>query len=285
MFIWNYLAGKPFKYNWISVKHNTDQENLILFETSKDLSVLFQKNLFAHSIFNTPEKSHKRWYNLLLFKVVFCWYWYWHWHNFWTAPNQSCQKLICWNCQNSLTLPKQFYSYFPTKTNLCKEVTEQYGQHDSWDNCMVKFFKWWSHLESSIYIVCQCQCFVCMSNVIAIPNSTQSWVGLIFLRNHNHKITNNKTTPNLPSLFISSYTTKLDQIQYSMQPYFNPTIRLRGEKNWVTCPPPLPPPPPTKIFKIWFWKINIFEIQSCQPFIPNAATVPVAYGYLRSANC
>ena len=43
-------------------------------------------------------------------------------------------------------------------------------------------------------------------------NSTQSWVGLIFLTttkpNQNHK-------PTRPSLFLSSYTTKLDQIKYA----------------------------------------------------------------------
>ena len=38
-------------------------------------------------------------------------------------------------------------------------------------------------------------------------NSTQSWVGLIFLCK--------TTTTNRPSLFLSSYTTKLDQIQYA----------------------------------------------------------------------
>ena len=41
-------------------------------------------------------------------------------------------------------------------------------------------------------------------------NSTQSWVGLIFLRNH----TTPQPKPNCPLLFLSSYPTKLDQIQY-----------------------------------------------------------------------
>ena len=45
-------------------------------------------------------------------------------------------------------------------------------------------------------------------------NSTQSWVGLIFLRNHKPQ-PQTTTEPNRPSLFLSSYTTKLDQIQYA----------------------------------------------------------------------
>ena len=49
----------------------------------------------------------------------------------------------------------------------------------------------------------------CLEASLPQSNSTQSWAGLIFLRNH-------KTEPhqNCASLFLSSLTTKLDQIQY-----------------------------------------------------------------------
>ena len=58
-------------------------------------------------------------------------------------------------------------------------------------------------------------------------NSTQSWVSLIFLRNH---ITNHEPQNQRVSHFIS---TKL-----SMHPYFNPTRRFLGEKFRT---PDLPP--------------------------------------------
>ena len=47
-------------------------------------------------------------------------------------------------------------------------------------------------------------------------NSTQSWVGLIFLRNHKPQpqTTNHNHKPSV-TFFLSSYTTKLDQIQYA----------------------------------------------------------------------
>ena len=67
-------------------------------------------------------------------------------------------------------------------------------------------------------------------------NSTQSWVSLIFLRNHttNHEPQNQRV-----SHFIS---TKL-----SMHPYFNPTRRFLGEKFRS------PDPPSKKSFWFWIW--------------------------------
>ena len=56
-------------------------------------------------------------------------------------------------------------------------------------------------------------------------NSTQSWVGLIFLRNHT---TNRKTV----RYFISA-PTQPNPTKFSMQPYFNPTRRFMGEKNLI----------------------------------------------------
>ena len=49
-------------------------------------------------------------------------------------------------------------------------------------------------------------------------NSTQSWVGLIFLcktKPQNHKPQTTNQNHNHPSLYLSSYTTKLDKIQYA----------------------------------------------------------------------
>ena len=63
-------------------------------------------------------------------------------------------------------------------------------------------------------------------------NSTQSWVGLIFLRNHNHKTV---------SHFISA-PTQSNSTKFSMQPYFNPTRRFMPKK--------LVQPPPRKKSKI-----------------------------------
>ena len=53
-------------------------------------------------------------------------------------------------------------------------------------------------------------------------NSTQSWVGLIFLRNH--------TTKTDPHFF--SAPTRPNSTKFSMQPYFNSTRRFM-QKKWV----------------------------------------------------
>ena len=70
---------------------------------------------------------------------------------------------------------------------------------------------------------------------IAAPNSTQSWVGLIFLC----KPQNHKATPHQTVCHFFSAPTQPNSTKFSMQPYFNLTRRFMQKKS--------------KIFKIGFW--------------------------------
>ena len=59
---------------------------------------------------------------------------------------------------------------------------------------------------------------ICQGNLIATTqlNSTQSWVSLIFLcKPHHNRTTTTPQPQNRIPLYLSSYTTKLDQIQYA----------------------------------------------------------------------
>ena len=70
-------------------------------------------------------------------------------------------------------------------------------------------------------------------------NSTQSWVSLIFLCKQQPQT----TKPNRIPLYLSSYTTKLDQIQYAT--LFQPNQKIHAKKIGS-------PPPQKKIYKFDF---------------------------------